>query len=28
MVVLFDKVGYKTLTTNIVIEQGLLRAVG
>jgi ATP-dependent DNA helicase RecQ len=28
MVVLFDKVGYKTLATNIVIEQGLLRAVG
>ena len=27
VVVLFNKVGYKTLATNIVIEQGLLRAV-
>jgi ATP-dependent DNA helicase RecQ len=27
MVVLFDEIGYKTLATNIVIEQGLLRAV-
>jgi ATP-dependent DNA helicase RecQ len=28
VVVLFNKIGYKTLATNIVIEQGLLRAVG